>query len=93
MSLTYGAGLIRRWTERPVCGGRGAGTDSVMDGGDAGQVLTGVINIQLVVVCLVYDVSEASGIKMIGWRERRRRGMSLCSRSSWTTFKPARASA
>lgn len=31
------------------------------------------INDQLVVVCLLYDVSEANAIRLIGWSGRRRR--------------------
>lgn len=36
-------------------------------------LLMSVINDQLVLVCLLYDVSEMNAIKLIGWSERRRR--------------------
>lgn len=44
-------------TEQPVCAVTGTGVTLLMS----------MINDQLVVVCLLYDVSETNAIKLIGW--------------------------
>lgn len=53
-------------------GETGAVTDrEVPEGG----VLVRMINYQLVIVCLLYDVSEMNAINLIGWSARRCSGL------------------
>lgn len=73
VSVSYTAGFIHAGGQTRQCPTAGVRQTQLRDGEvpEGGGVPMRMMNYELVIVCLLYDVSEMNAINLIGWSARR----------------------